>query len=285
MKMNNNTAVLLTKCQDKKGLVAAMSKLLSEHGVNIIDLQQHSNEKNIFFLRIHFDLTDLDITRKQLEQRLEIECGRHQMEWRLSYKDTRKRVAIFVSKYEHCIYDLLLRHRLGELDCDIPFVISNHENLRAFSEGFGIPYHVFPITKENKPEQEEKEIALLREANIDLIVMARYMQILSDEMISQFPQQIINIHHSSLPAFKGARPYHQAHERGVKLVGATAHYATGDLDEGPIITQGVEDCSHADAIEDLIRKGRDVERVTLARAVRAHLDDRILVDGRRTVVF
>jgi len=283
--MNKNVATLLIKCQDRKGLVAAITKLLSDHGVNILDLQQHTNEKNMFFQRILFDMTGMDISRKQLESLLDIECGRYQMNWRVSYKDVKKRMAIFVSKYEHCIYDLLLRHRLGELDCEIPLIVSNHEDLRAFAEGFGVPYYVFKIDKDNKREQEQKEIALLREQKIDLIVMARYMQILSDEMIATFPQQIINIHHSSLPAFKGAKPYHQAHERGVKLVGATAHYATGDLDEGPIIVQGVEDSSHSDSIDDLIRKGRDIERVTLAKAVRAHLEDRILVDGRRTVVF
>lgn len=283
--MNNNTAVLLIKCQDRKGLVAAITKLLSDHGINIIDLQQHTDEKNIFFQRIHFDMSGMDINRKQLESLLDIECGRFQMSWRVAYKDVKKRMAIFVSKYEHCIYDLLLRHRLGELDCDIPLIVSNHEDLRAFAEGFGVPYHVFKITKENKQEQEQKEIDLMRKERIDLIVMARYMQILSDEMIAQFPQQIINIHHSSLPAFKGAKPYHQAHERGVKLVGATAHYATGDLDEGPIIVQGVEDSTHADSVDDLVRKGRDIERVTLAKAVRAHLEDRIIVEGRRTVVF
>jgi len=281
----NNSATLLIKCQDRKGLVAAISSLLSEHGINIIDLQQHTDEENIFFQRIHFDMTDMDIGREELESLLKIECGRYEMEWRIAYSNVKKRVAIFVSKYEHCIYDLLLRHRLGELDCEIPMVISNHEDLRAFSEGFGLPYYVFPINKENKREQEEKEIALLKEHNIDLIVMARYMQILSDEMIDTFPQQIINIHHSTLPAFKGAKPYHQAHERGVKQVGATAHYATGDLDEGPIIAQGIEECSHADSVDDLVRKGRDIERVTLAKAVRAHLDDRIIVEGRRTVVF
>ncbi len=283
--MNNNVATLLIKCQDKKGLVAAITKLLSDHGVNILDLQQHTNEKNVFFQRILFDMTDMDISRKQLESLLNMECGQHQMHWHIAYKDVRKRMAIFVSKYEHCIYDLLLRHRLGELDCEIPLIVSNHEDLRAFAEGFGVPYYVFKIDKDNKREQEQKEIALLREHNIDLIVMARYMQVLSDEMIATFPQQIINIHHSSLPAFKGAKPYHQAHERGVKLVGATAHYATGDLDEGPIIVQGVEDSSHSDSVDDLIRKGRDIERVTLAKAVRAHLEDRIIVEGRRTVVF
>ncbi len=283
--MNNNTAVLLIKCQDRQGLVAAITKLLSENGINIIDLQQHTDEENIFFQRIHFDMAQMKIDRATLENLLKKECGRLEMNWRLAYKDVKKRMAIFVSKYEHCIYDLLLRHRLGELDCEIPLIVSNHEQLRAFAEGFGVPYYVFPINQENKRAQEKKEIALLREHKIDLIVMARYMQVLSDEMIAEFPQQIINIHHSSLPAFKGAKPYHQAHERGVKLVGATAHYATGDLDEGPIIVQGVEDSSHADSVEDLIRKGRDIERVTLAKAVRAHLDDRILVQGRRTVVF
>jgi len=283
--MNSNIATLLIKCQDRKGLVAAITKLLSEHGVNILDLQQHTNEKNVFFQRILFDMAEMDIGRKQLESLLEIECGRFQMNWRVAYKDVKKRMAIFVSRYEHCIYDLLLRHRLGELDCEIPLIISNHEDLRAFAEGFGVPYYVFKIDKDNKREQEQKEIALLREQKIDLIVMARYMQILSDEMIATFPQQIINIHHSSLPAFKGAKPYHQAHERGVKLVGATAHYATGDLDEGPIIVQGVADSTHSDSVDDLIRKGRDIERVTLAKAVRAHLEDRIIVEGRRTVVF
>lgn len=283
--MNTNIATLLIKCQDRKGLVAAITRLLSEHGVNILDLQQHTNEKNVFFQRILFDMAGMDINRKQLENLLAVECGKFQMDWRVAYKDVKKRMAIFVSKYEHCIYDLLLRHRLGELDCEIPLIVSNHEDLRAFAEGFGVPYYVFKINKDNKQEQEEKEINLLREHKIDLIVMARYMQILSDEMIATFPQQIINIHHSSLPAFKGAKPYHQAHERGVKLVGATAHYATGDLDEGPIIVQGVEDSSHSDSVDDLIRKGRDIERVTLAKAVRAHLEDRILVEGRRTVVF
>lgn len=283
--MSNNTAVLLIKCQDRQGLVAAISKLLSDNGINIIDLQQHTDEENVFFQRIYFDMSAMAISRAKLESLLAAECGRLQMTWRVAYRDVKKRMAIFVSKYEHCIYDLLLRHRLGELDCDIPLIVSNHENLRAFAQGFGVPYHVFPINAQNKREQEQKEAALMRQENIDVIVMARYMQVLSDEMIAEFPQQIINIHHSSLPAFKGAKPYHQAHTRGVKLVGATAHYATGDLDEGPIIAQGVEACSHADSIDDLIRKGRDIERVTLAVAVRAHLEDRILVEGCRTVVF
>ncbi|MCB1614637.1 MAG: formyltetrahydrofolate deformylase [Pseudomonadales bacterium] len=286
MSSPNNRATLLISCPDRRGLVAAISGLLSEHRINLIDAQQHTDEiEKQFFYRVYFDMSDMDVSREQLQQLLEIECGRFNMNWKLSFADKRKRVAIFVSKYEHCIYDLLLRHRMGELDCDIPLVISNHEDLRGFSEGFGIPYHVFPITPENKEAQEAREIELIRSENIDLIVMARYMQILSENMIATFPQQIINIHHSTLPAFKGAKPYHQAHDRGVKLVGATAHYATTDLDEGPILAQGVAECTHADSVDDLIRKGRDIERVTLANAVRAHLADRIIVAGRRTIIF
>ncbi len=281
-----NTATLLLRCLDQKGLNAAIANLLVRHNINILDAQQHTDEAaGIFFHRVYFDIADLTGTREQFRAALEQECVRFNMDWQLAFADQKKRVCIFVSKYEHCIYDLLLRHKVGELNCDIPLIISNHEDLRYFADVFKIPYVVFPITKDNKREQEQKEIALLREYNIDLIVMARYMQVLSDEMISTFPNQIINIHHSTLPAFKGAKPYHQAFERGVKLVGATAHYATADLDEGPIIAQGVEGSSHEDTIDDLVRKGRDIERVTLAQAVRAHLDDRIIVHGHRTIVF
>jgi formyltetrahydrofolate deformylase len=281
-----NTATLLLSCPDQKGLNAAIANLLVRHNINILDAQQHTDEAvGIFFHRVYFDLVDMPTSREKFTAELAEECSKHQMAWRLSFAEQKKRVAIFVSKYEHCIYDLLLRHKVGELDCEIPLIISNHENLRYFADVFNIPYFVFPINKENKREQEQKEIALLHEYKIDLIVMARYMQVLSDEMINTFPNQIINIHHSTLPAFKGAKPYHQAFERGVKLVGATAHYATADLDEGPIIAQGVEGSSHEDTIDDLVRKGRDIERVTLAQAVRAHLDDKIIVYGHRTIVF
>ena len=281
-----NTATLLLRCRDRRGLNAAIANMLVRNNINILDAQQHTDEvAGIFFHRVYFDIADLPVSRDDLRAQVAAECAKYDMEWHLSFADQKKRVAIFVSKYEHCIYDLLLRHKVGELNCDIPLIISNHEALRYFADVFKIPYFVFPITKENKFEQEKKEIALLREYNIDLIVMARYMQVLSDDMIGQFPNQIINIHHSTLPAFKGAKPYHQAFERGVKLVGATAHYATADLDEGPIIAQGVEGSSHEDTIEDLVRKGRDIERVTLAQAVRAHLEDRIIVHGRRTIVF
>lgn len=281
-----NTATLLLRCPDQKGLNAAIANLLVRHNINILDAQQHTDEEaGIFFHRVYFDVSDVPAGREKFQKELAEECVKYGMEWRLSFAEQKKRVAIFVSKYEHCIYDLLLRHKVGELNCDIPLIISNHEDLRYFADVFKIPYFVFPINKDNKREQEQKEIALLREYNIDLIVMARYMQVLSDDMINTFPNQIINIHHSTLPAFKGAKPYHQAFERGVKLVGATAHYATADLDEGPIIAQGVEGSSHEDTIEDLVRKGRDIERVTLAQAVRAHLDDKIIVYGHRTIVF
>ena len=286
MTQESSTATLLVSCPDRKGLVAALAKLLAEHGANILQAQQHTDAREgTFFQRIHFETAELDIARDELEALLRIECGRYDMDWQISYGDPLKRVAIFVSKFEHCLYDLLLRHRLRELRCEIPLVISNHPDLEPVAAQFGIPYRVFPITKETKLTQEAEEIAFLKSERIDLIVLARYMQILSDTFVREFPERIINIHHSFLPAFMGARPYHQAYERGVKLIGATAHYATPDLDEGPIIAQDVVPTSHRDTVQDLVRKGRDVERTALAQAVRCHLDDRILVQGQRTIVF
>ncbi len=279
-------ATLLVSCPDRKGLVAALSQLLFDHGANILQAQQHTDPvEKMFFQRIRFDLSDLDLPREALEDLLRIECARFDMRWGIRYGQTPQRVAIFVSKFEHCLYDLLLRHRLDELHCEIPLIVSNHPDLAPVAEQFGVPYHVFPITNETRAEQEAKEIELLESERIDLIVMARYMQILSESFVQRFPERIINIHHSTLPAFVGARPYHQAYERGVKLVGATAHYATTDLDEGPIITQDTVPCSHRDSVPDLVRKGRDVERMVLATAVRCHLEDRIITHGRRTVVF
>ncbi len=280
------TATLLVCCPDRKGLVAAMAQLLSDHGANILEAQQHLDaQERVFSQRIQFDLAELDIARDQLEALLAIECGRYQMRWRIAYSDRPKRVAIFVSKFEHCLYDLLIRHRLGELPCEIPLVISNHPDFAGIASQFGVAFHVFPIDKQTKSSQEQREIALLERERIDLVVLARYMQVLSEDFVRRFPERIINIHHSTLPAFSGARPYHQAWERGVKRVGATAHYATSELDEGPIIEQDVVAVSHRDTVEDLVRKGRDVERMVLARAVRAHLEDRIIALGRRTVVF
>ena len=282
----SGTATLVVSCPDRKGLVAALASLLHDHGANIREAQQHLDPvEKIFSQRIHFDLADLDLPRAELEELLRIECGRYQMRWRISYSDRPKRLAIFVSRFEHCLYDLLIRHRLGELRCEIPLVVSNHPELGAIATQFGVAFHAFPIEKHTKAAQEARELALLDRERIDVVVLARYMQVLSAEFIARFPERIINIHHSTLPAFVGARPYHQAHERGVKLVGATAHYATSDLDEGPIIAQDVVSVSHRDTVEDMVRKGRDVERMVLASAVRAHLDDRIVALGRRTVVF
>ncbi len=279
-------ATLLVCCPDRKGLVAALAQLLYDHGANLLEAHQHADAADkMFFQRIHFDMDELDIPRDQLEDLLRIECGRYGMRWRISYSDRLKRVAILVSRFEHCLQDLLLRRRLGELACEIPLILSNHPDLQSVAEQNGIPYHVFPITAASKAEQEAREIALLEEHEIDLIVLARYMQVLSQEFTERFPERIINIHHSTLPAFVGARPYHQAHERGVKLIGATAHYATSELDEGPIIAQDVEPASHDDTVDDLVRKGRDVERMVLARAVRWHLEDRIIAHGRRTIIF
>jgi len=279
-------ATLLVSCPDRKGLVAALAQLLYGHGANILDADQHTDPiAGQFFQRIHVDLAEMHTDRVSLERGIAEVAERFAMEWSLRYCGQRKRMALFVSRHDHCLYDLLLRHRAGEMACDIPFIVSNHPDLQPIAEHFGIPFHVFPITPESKRAQEDREVALLRGEQIDLVVLARYMQILSADLIAQFPARIINIHHSFLPAFIGSKPYHQAHQRGVKLIGATAHYATTDLDEGPIIEQDVIRTSHRDSPDDLVRKGRDVERNVLARAVRWHLDDRVLVFGNKTIVF
>lgn len=285
-------ATLLITCPDRRGIVAASAQVLAGHGANILDSDQHTDRQaGQFFQRICFDASELTTDRLTLTRALDEVAGRFSMKYRLSYdcdeqgRTLKKRVAIFVSKYDHCLYDLLLRHRAGELRADIAFILSNHPDLKYVADQFGLPFHVFPITAENKVEQEQREVELLISERIDLIVLARYMQILSRDFVAHFPERIINIHHSFLPAFIGGRPYHQAYERGVKLVGATAHYATTDLDEGPIIEQDVVRCSHRDSVEDLVRKGRDLERSVLARAVRWHLEDRVLSYDNKTVVF
>jgi len=281
-----STATLLVHCPDRRGLVAALAQVLYGHGANILEADQHTDRRaGMFFQRIHFDAAEMHSDRVGLEAGVGEVAERFAMHWRIAWGDRRKRVAIFVSKFDHCLWDLLLRHQAGELDCDIPLVVSNHPDLEPVARQFGTDYRVFPISAQSKRGQEEKEIALLEEQRIDLVVLARYMQILSPEFIECFPSRIINIHHSFLPAFMGSKPYHQAHERGVKRIGATAHYATTDLDEGPIIEQDVIRASHRDQVSDLVRKGRDVERQVLARAVRWHLEDRILVCQNRTVVF
>ena len=266
--------------------MAALSQELFRLGANILDADQHTDPQAAqFFQRIRFDLEGLSVDRAALEKAIAAVAGRYDMTWSLRYGDRRKRVAVFVSKYDHCLYDLLLRERSGELEGDIVLVVSNHPDLEPVAQQFGLPFHVFPITADTKADQEAREIELLHSSQIDLVVLARYMQVLTGDFISRFPSRIINIHHSFLPAFIGGRPYHQAHERGVKLIGATAHYATTDLDEGPIIEQDVSRASHRDSVPDLIRRGRDLERVVLARAVRWHLEDRVLAYGHKTVVF
>ena len=279
-------ATLLVSCPDRRGIVAALAQLLYGHGANILDADQHTDpQAGQFFQRIRFDVAQMHTDRTALERAIQEVAERFRMVWRVAWGGRPPRVAIFVSRYDHCLYDLLLRQRAGELACEIPLVVSNHPDLKPVAEQFGLPFEVYPITAATKRAQEEREAERLRALEIDTIVLARYMQVLSPAFVEAWPSRIINIHHSFLPAFVGSRPYHQAHARGVKLIGATAHYATSDLDEGPIIDQDVARCSHRDAVEDLVRKGRDLEKLVLARALRFHLEDRVLVYGNKTVVF
>ncbi len=280
------TATLLVCCPDRKGLVAALAQLLYGHGANILDSDQHTDPvAGQFFQRIKFDLSELHTDRTSLEAAISEVADRFSMSWRIADGLHRPKTAIFVSKYDHCLYDLLLRQRAGELSTDISIIISNHPDLRPVADQFGVPFHHLPISKETKRAQEDNALQLLRAADVGLVVLARYMQVLTDDFLKSFEGHVINIHHSFLPAFMGSRPYHRAFERGVKLIGATAHYATADLDEGPIIEQDVVRSSHRDSVQDLVRKGRDLEKLVLARAVRWHLDDRVLVYDNKTVVF
>jgi formyltetrahydrofolate deformylase len=280
------TATLLVSCPDRKGIVAALAQLLYGHGANILDADQHTDAVlGQFFQRIRFDLTEIHTDRIALEHAIGEVAERFGMKWRLSYTADVKRIAIFVSRYDHCLYDLLLRHRAGELVCAIALIVSNHADLRGVAEQFGVPFHHLPVTPETKASQERSAADLLSAENVDLVILARYMQILSPSFVERFVGRIINIHHSFLPAFVGQKPYHQAHARGVKLCGATAHYVTASLDEGPIIDQDVVRTSHRDSVDDLVRKGRDLEKTVLARAVRWHLEDRVLIYENKTVVF
>ena len=247
--------------------------------------QFRDHEVDCYFQRVEFCYGTMRKPAAALEDALDEVCGRLGLEFNLSWGTRPKRICIFVSKYDHVLWEILLRHKAGELPCDIPLIISNHEDLRPIADAFGIRFEVFKITKDTKRAVEDLEFELMRELEVDLVVLARYMQIISDEFCAQFRFRVINIHHSFLPAFIGAKPYHRAFDRGVKLIGATAHYATANLDEGPIIEQEVESVSHRDSIDDLLRKGRGVERRTLLAALRAHLDDRVIVYGNKTVVF
>ncbi len=281
-----NSAILLLQCPVHKGLDAAIADFIYWHGGDILHFEQYqAGEERFFLARVEWDLTGFEFDLKDFPQWFGSIAKEFSIRWRITTSNYRPRVAIFVSKYDHCLVDLLYRHRIGELACEIPLMISNHPDAKRHADFYGIPYHVIPVTKENKPEVERRQIELLRENNVELIILARYMQILSADFIRRYPQQIINIHHSFLPAFVGAKPHQQAFDRGVKVIGATAHYAAEALDEGPIIEQDVARISHRDTLEDLVNKGRDLEKVVLSRAVRWHIENRILLYGNKTVIF
>jgi formyltetrahydrofolate deformylase len=281
-----NTAILLIDCPDRKGLVAAVAEFLYRRNANILHTDQHQdNEQGLFLMRVEWDLDGFDLSIEEFRRQFARIADQFHMRWRLELSMLRPKVAIFVSHYDHCIVDLLYRQQSGELLCDIPLIISNHPTAARIAEFHQVPFHRLAVTQDNKAEIEEQQLQLLKDNAIDLIVLARYMQILSPEFVAQYPQRIINVHHSFLPAFMGAKPYHRAFERGVKLIGATSHYVTSELDEGPIIEQDVSRISHRDQLEDLIQKGRDLEKVVLSRAVRWHIEHRILLYNKKTVIF
>jgi formyltetrahydrofolate deformylase len=280
------TATLLITCPDRKGLVAAIADFLAKHNGNIIHSDQHQDHaQGLFLMRIEWDLEGFAMEPAEIPGAFGPLARSLSMSWRVALSTDRPRVAIFASKYDHCLADLLYRHRTGELPCEIPLIISNHPDHARWAEAQGIPYHVIPVTADRKAEAEARQRALLEEHRVDLIVLARYMQVLSSQFTAAYPGRIINIHHSFLPAFLGAKPYLRAFERGVKLIGATAHYVTQDLDDGPIIEQDVIRISHRDGVDDLVAKGRDLERIVLSRAVKWHLENRVIVYGNKTVVF
>jgi len=280
------TATLLIHCPDQSGLVHDVTGFISSHQGNILDLQQHIDPlENAFFMRVEWSLEHFTLEQGEIADRLSPMARRHQMACDLHFSTQRQRVALFVTKENHCLYDLLARHEAGELPVEIPVIISNHETLRPAAERFGIPFRVFPITPQTKAAQEAAQLELLRAEKVDTVVLARYMQIISPAMIEAFPNRILNIHHSFLPAFVGAKPYHQAFERGVKLIGATSHYVTAELDQGPIIHQDVIRVSHEETVEDLVRLGRDLEKTVLAKALWQHVRHQVLVYRNKTVVF
>jgi formyltetrahydrofolate deformylase len=286
MNRNTDTAILLIDSADRKGLVATISEFLYRHGANILHADQHQdNDLKLFFMRVEWDLSEFELNEETFVQQFSPLAAEFGMRWRLEWGPRRPAVAIFVSRQLHCLIDLLHRYQIGELPCTIPMIISNHTDAQRFAEFYHIPFHYVPVSAETKAEAEAKEIQLIEAHQVRLIVLARYMQVLSPAFVARYPRRIINVHHSFLPAFSGAKPYHGAFERGVKLIGATSHYVTDVLDEGPIIEQDVLRVSHRDGIDDLIQKGRDVERIVLSRGVKWHLEHRILGYANKTVVF
>jgi formyltetrahydrofolate deformylase len=282
-----NTAILLVSCPDQKGLNAAIHDFIYRGNGNTLHADEHQDaERNLFLMRVEWDLAGFTLDMREFAKHFQPIADRFGMQWRVALSSYRPKIAIFVSRYDHCLVDLLYRQRSGELGCEIPLIISNHADVQRWADFYGVPLHVIPVSKENKAQAERHQLDLLRPHGIDLIVLARYMQVLSSDFIRQYPpHHIINIHHSFLPAFIGGKPHQQAFDRGVKLIGATSHYVTEVLDDGPIIEQDVVRISHRDTTEDLIQKGRDLEKVVLSRAVRWHIKNRILLYGNKTVIF
>jgi formyltetrahydrofolate deformylase len=280
------TAVLLISCPDQKGLVAAIADFLLRHNANILHADQHQDaELKLFLMRVEWDLAGFDLQPDAFNAAFAPIAKRFDMQWRLAQSAHKSRMAIFVSKFDHCLADLLYRYQNGELHCELPIILSNHEDTRWLADAYHIPFQHLTVSQDAKAEAERMQLAILRDQAVDFIVLARYMQVLSPGFIRHYPNRIINIHHSFLPAFHGAKPYHRAFERGVKLIGATAHYVTDALDDGPIIEQDVARISHRDSLADLVNKGADLEKVVLSRAVKWHLDNRVLVYANKTVVF
>lgn len=281
------TAKLLLHCPDKPGILAEVTDFITVNKGNIIYLDQYVDHvENIFFMRIEWELKDFLVPQEKIEDYFAtLYAQKYEMNFRLYFSDTKPRMAIFVSKMSHCLFDLLARYTAGEWNVEIPLIISNHPDLQHVAERFGIPFHLFPITKETKEEQEKKEMELLAKHKITFIVLARYMQVISEQMINAYPNRIINIHHSFLPAFVGAKPYHAAFERGVKIIGATSHYVTTELDAGPIIEQDVVRITHKGTVQDLVNKGKDLEKIVLSRAVQKHIERKVLAYKNKTVIF
>ena len=281
------TAKLLLHCPDKPGILAEVTDFITVNKGNIIYLDQYVDHvENIFFMRIEWELESFLVPQEKIEDYFEtLYAQKYGMSFRLYFSDVKPRMAIFVSKMSHCLFDLLARYTAGEWNVEIPLIISNHPDLQHVAERFGIPFHLFPITKETKEEQEKKEMELLAKHKVNFIVLARYMQVISEKMIDAYPNRIINIHHSFLPAFVGAKPYHAAFERGVKIIGATSHYVTTELDAGPIIEQDVVRITHKDTVEDLVNKGKDLEKIVLSRAVQKHIERKVLAYKNKTVIF
>ncbi len=284
--MDQTTVVLLLSCPDAKGIVASISNFIFNHKGNILHAAQHTAQPgSVLFMRIEWDLDGFEIPREEIKDAFHPLAERFKMEWDIYFSDYVPKIAIFVSRHGYCFNDLIMRHQVGEFKAEIPLIISNHTDLNPVAGQFGLNYRHYPITPENKAEQEEKEIAELKKHKIDLIILARYMQVLSSRFVNEYPNRIINIHHSFLPAFAGGNPYNQAYNRGVKIIGATSHYVTGKLDDGPIIAQDVIEITHRDSVDDMMLKGKDLERTVLAEAVRLHLKNKILVYGSKTIVF